>query len=441
MSNIIVAGAGHGGAVAAMKLAQQGHSVTVYEKSSYERLGLPHKDTFDESAMEFAGLEVPESWRAPNNIITIVPLDSEVAPLTLPEDKNARSLIVERKELIRHLISLAEEAGVSFVYGEEVLAPVMLGSRVGGIVTSGGVRYCDLVIDACGVHSPLRRAMPEFTRIQNEPGEFDVLHTYRAYYEKVEGEQDPATRYNIILKNDGTVGMSWLITEEDAVDVLIARFRDTDLSGFCEPLNELYEQYGHMGKKLLRGGLITDIPVRQPLAVFVADGYAAVGDSAFMTVPMIGSGIANSLKASRALTDAVTADSECAFSAETLWPYQVAYYKAVGSGLAPLACAKKLLLSLKPEEIDYLVESEIITSDDVNMGANFTSLGSLVSGMDVRGLGNKAKQVCRDKELVMKLLNCGTNMGKAAATCAVIPKKWNKERVFAWAKVYNYMFK
>ena len=98
MSNIIVAGAGHGGVAAAMKLAQQGHSVTVYEKSSYERLGLPHKDTFDESAMEFAGLEVPESWRAPNNIITIVPLDSEVAPLTLPEDKNARSLIVERKE-------------------------------------------------------------------------------------------------------------------------------------------------------------------------------------------------------------------------------------------------------------------------------------------------------------------------------------------------------
>ena len=65
--------------------------------------------------------------------------------------------------------------------------------------------------------------MPEFTRIQNEPGEFDVLHTYRAYYEKVEGEQEPATRYNIILKNDGTVGMSWLITEEDAVDASRSR--------------------------------------------------------------------------------------------------------------------------------------------------------------------------------------------------------------------------
>ena len=52
------------------------------------------------------------------------------------------------------------------------------------------------------------------------------------------------------------------------------------------------------------------------------------------------------------------------------------------------------------------------------MGANFTSLGSLVSGMDVRRLGNKAKQVCRDKELVMKLLNCGTNMGEGGRTCA-----------------------
>ena len=103
MSNIIVAGAGHGGAVAAMKLAQQGHSVTVYEKSSYERLGLPHKDTFDESAMEFAGLEVPESWRAPNNIITIVPLDSEVAPLTARDarQQSRRHSHLGRRALLR----------------------------------------------------------------------------------------------------------------------------------------------------------------------------------------------------------------------------------------------------------------------------------------------------------------------------------------------------
>ena len=33
MSKFIVAGAGHGGVVAAMKLARAGHDVTIFEKS------------------------------------------------------------------------------------------------------------------------------------------------------------------------------------------------------------------------------------------------------------------------------------------------------------------------------------------------------------------------------------------------------------------------
>lgn len=439
MSNIIVAGAGHGGVVAAMKLAQQGHSVTVYEKSSYERLGLPHKDTFDESAMEFAGLEVPESWRAPNNIITIVPLDSEVAPLTLPEDKNARSLIVERKELIRHLISLAEEAGVSFVYGEEVLAPVMLGSRVGGIVTSGGVRYCDLVIDACGVHSPLRRAMPEFTRVQNEPGEFDVLHTYRAYYEKVEGEQEPATRYNIILKNDGMVGMSWLITEEDAVDVLIARFRDTDLSGFCEPLNELYEQYGHMGKKLLRGGLITDIPVRQPLAVFVADGYAAVGDSAFMTYAVKGSGIAYSLMAGTLLANAIEQDEDCLFNCDTLWEYEKAFFRQIGFDACRTALMKNLLPYLTAKEVSDLFAAKVITTEDL-AELNSGSLGSLLNSQMISKVKEKLRQLKGMPELRKKLLDMVVWFGKLTIIEPFFPSKYDRDGVAKWAERYNEFF-
>ena len=397
MSNIIVAGAGHGGIVAAMKLAQQGHSVTVYEKSSYERLGLPHKDTFDESAMEFAGLEVPESWRAPNNIITIVPLDSEVAPLTLPEDKNARSLIVERKELIRHLISLAEEAGVSFVYGEEVL------------------------------------------RIQNEPGEFDVLHTYRAYYEKVEGEQEPATRYNIILKNDGTVGMSWLITEEDAVDVLIARFQGTDLSGFCEPLNELYEQYGHMGKKLLRGGLITDIPVRQPLAVFVADGYAAVGDSAFMTYAVKGSGIAYSLMAGTLLANALEQDEDCLFNCDTLWEYEKAFFKQIGFDACRTALMKNLLPYLTAKEVSDLFAAKVLTTEDL-AELNSGSLGSLLNSQMVSKVKEKLRQLKGMPELRKKLLDMVVWFGKLTIIEPFFPSKYDRDGVAKWAERYNEFF-
>ena len=54
---------------------------------------------------------------------------------------------------------------------------------------------------------------------------------------------------------------------------------------------------------------MTSIPVRQPLAVMIADGYAAIGDSAFMAIPINGSGIGCSMRAGKMLADAVIADA------------------------------------------------------------------------------------------------------------------------------------
>ena len=75
----------------------------------------------------------------------------------------------------------------------------------------------------------------------------------------------------------------------------------------------------------------------------VADGYAAIGDAAFMTVPLIGSGIANSLKAARILAETVMADADGAYTAQTLYPYQKRFFSELGGGLAPIACIKLML--------------------------------------------------------------------------------------------------
>lgn len=439
MSKITVAGAGHGGITAAIHLARQGHEVTVYEKQSFENLGLPHKDTFDEGAMEFAGLEVPESWRAPNNIITFVPLDDGVSSLTLPESKDARSLTVERKELIHYLISVALEAGVSFVYGEEVLSPVVLGSRIAGIVTSKGTHYSDLVIDACGVHSPLRSALPDFTCIEKEPSEFDVLHAYRAYYEKLPNEKEPENPYNIILKEDGTVGLSWLITEKDYVDILIARFPETDLTGFCSPLNDLYRDYPCMGKKLLRGGRITDIPVRQPLAVLVADGYAAVGDSAFMTYAAKGSGIAYSLIAGTLLAQAAEQDTDCLFNCETLWEYQKSFFKKIGFDACRTALMKNLLPYLTAKEVSELFDSGVISTQELERLSN-ASVGSLLNTQTVSDIKEKLRLLKGMPVLRKKLLDMVVWFGKLTVIEPFLPNEYERESVKKWVERYNEFF-
>ena len=171
----------------------------------------------------------------------------------------------------------------------------------------------------------------------------------------------------------------------------------------------------------------------------VADGYAAIGDSAFMTVPLIGSGIANSLKASKILARTIIKDKNHSFSAETLWTYQMGFFKELGAGLAPLACVKLLLLTLTPAEVDDLFENEILNDDLISIGGDFTGLSNLK--IDTKDIVNKAKQVCSDAELLKKIIACAVRMGKVSAVCAMMPKKWNANRVKSWARVYEFTFK
>ncbi|MGN0574054.1 MAG: NAD(P)/FAD-dependent oxidoreductase, partial [Acutalibacteraceae bacterium] len=238
---------------------------------------------------------------------------------------------------------------------------------------------------------------------------------------------------------DGITGVSWIASEDKYTDLLIGRFEDFDMHEVERFSAYLRKTNPRLGTEVVRGGRFVEIPVRQPLAIMVANGYAAIGDSAFMTVPLIGSGIANSLKAARILADTVIADKTCSFSADTLWNYQTGYYKALGSNLAPLACGKLLLLSLSPREVDYIFEKGIITEDMITIGADFTGIGNVK--IDPKDFINKAKQVCQDTELLKKIIACGVRMGKVSAACTMMPKKWNKDRVVAWSKVYNFSFK
>ena len=84
MSKIIVAGAGHGGVVAAMKLARAGHDVTIFEKSKEGCIGLPQSDVAEKSAFIYADIPLPDEYKTGRNVITFVPDDNTVAPLTIP---------------------------------------------------------------------------------------------------------------------------------------------------------------------------------------------------------------------------------------------------------------------------------------------------------------------------------------------------------------------
>ena len=436
---IIVAGLGHGGIAAAALLAKEGFDVTVYEKKKEGTLGYDWTDIFAPKALTAAGIDMPpeDKYEYKEDMTFFGPTSPVSLKQRVAPDK--REIKMERRDIYEHLINHALNCGVKIEYECEVKAPIILGSRVVGIQTEKGDVYGDLIIDACGMNSPVRKNLPDSFSIEKEVARNEKITIYRAFY-NVASEEEVEAKFKVMLFKGGELGINWVASEENHTDVLIGRFEDFDIEKVESFTEYLRQDNPRLGREKLRGGQFVEIPVRQQLAVMVADGYAAIGDSAFMTVPLIGSGIANSLKAAAMLAQTVIKDKDCAFTAETLWKYQVEYYKQLGAGLAPLACAKLLLLSLTPQEVDFVIDSGIINQDDVTMDADFTSLGSSMK-IDPKDLVNKAKGVCRDPELLKKIVACGVKMGKVSAACAMMPKKWTKDRDFAWAKVYNYSFK
>ncbi|MBR4858190.1 MAG: hypothetical protein IKU08_03290 [Clostridia bacterium] len=436
--NIIVAGLGHGGIAAAALLAKAGYDVTVYEKKKKGTLGYDWTDIFAPDALKYAEIDMPDDdkYEYKQDMTFFGPTSEKALHQHVPEDQ--LEIKMERRDIYELLINNALKYGVKIVYDCEVEGPIVLGNRVAGIKTEKGDVYGDLVIDACGMNSPVRRNLPESFGIEKDVARNEKITIYRAFFNVAEDVAVKA-KFKVMLFKGGEQGINWVASEDDHTDLLIGRFEDFDLEHAQKFADYLRAENPRLGTEILRGGQFVEIPVRQPLSIMVADGYAAIGDSAFMTVPVIGSGIANTLKAAKVLANAVIKDKSDSFSADALWNYQVNYFKLLGASLAPLAQAKLLLLKLTPDDVDYLFEKEILTDDLITMGADFTGIGNLK--VDPKDLINKAKQVCSDTELLKKIIACGVGMGKVAAVCSMMPKKWNVRRVQNWAKVYEFSFR
>lgn len=437
--NIVVAGLGHGGIVAAALLSEKGYNVTVYEKSSEGSLGYDWTDMFDPKSLEFAGLPMPpaDKFKYKENMTFCGPSSKKVLTQYITE-KN-RDIIMERKDIYTYLINIALEKGVKIVYDCEILGPLLAGDRVVGIKTAKGDINADMVIDSCGMNSPVRRNLPKALNVQNEIEEGGKIIIYRAFYNKC-SDDEILGKFKIVLFAGGKPGISWVASHEDYTDVLIGRFKEFDREEAAEFTEFLRRSNARLGDDRLRGGQFAEIPVRHTLSVMVADGYAAIGDCAFMPMPLIGSGIANTIRAAKILADTIAKDTNGFYSAESLWEYQVEYYNKVGGVISTLECVKNSLVKLTPQDVDYLFASELVTSDDMKIIAGLSDINEIIDAIK-KGVPQKVKSIKNNKHLVSVVSEIGADMCKVLVALSYMPKKWDREKVAKWAKHYDKAFK
>ena len=356
---IIVAGAGTGGLVAAERLGKLGFEVTVYEKAaSVDAMRYDWHDDVGPAVFKRLGMEIPEGSFPKKNWTFVSPHEAVIRGMK--EDESAADISVDRRSLNKMLVERAA-ATADVVFGAEVQAPVVDDGKVVGVVVNGEEKRADLVVDSLGVDSILRRRLPVFV-------------VWRAFVEKNKSAPEPKYTNKAYLKHMGEAGISWVIQDHDPdlVDVLIGRVGALPESTLGAALADLKKSNPTIGDKVVKGGIVCRIPVRFPATRMIAPGYAAVGDSAFMTIPMLGSGIASSMTAGMLLAETVGDSisrgrkaSEEMFGAAALWRYQLKVYREFGAEHCGVDAMKRGVLAMADEDIDWLLGSDLLTNDEI----------------------------------------------------------------------------
>jgi flavin-dependent dehydrogenase len=237
------------------------------------------------------------------------------------------------------------------------------------------------------VFSPVRRNLPPSFGIETEPKRGELFYAYRAYFDRVENAPVPDIPFEVYLRHAGEAGLSWVCTNADTVDVLIGRVDPLTKEQIDGHLRRFRASHPWMGERIVHGGQYGFIPVRRPLTRMVADGYAAVGDSAFMTTPMNGMGIDLSLRAGQLLAETVLAHPAC--TAKDLWRYNRSFHRLYGGDTAKNEGLKNALLTMPTEDVNFLFANRVVESSDL-AGAGQTMRVSALLGKCVRGLHNPA---------------------------------------------------
>ncbi len=425
---IIVAGAGIGGLYAAGLFAKSGHEVVVYEKvKRVEDMRYDWHDDVNPSVFADLSVPVPVGSFPKKNWTFITPYEKGRMPLIQRAD--LIDISVQRKELNKVLVGLLESATIE--WGTEATKAIVDGDRVVGIeIVKEGTRkevFGDLIIDSCGVFSPIRKSLPEAFNVPDVDRE-SVFFVRRFFFKAKEGVPFPTDTNKVYMKHIGQKGISWCIAcDNGTVDVLIGRVgkmteEETELS-----LADLRKNNPILSDELLGGGNFCTIPVRRPLSNPVANGYVAIGDSACLTVPMIGSGIATSLQAADILVKTVNATGSS--DVATLWQYRVKINKLFGAEHCAVETLKNWLLEQKDDDIHFFLTSGILRNEDLQNA----SVGKMIK-LEFPDIFHKGLVGMKNPLLLLKTLVMLQRANKAKRISERIPKTYNKERVLRWQK-------
>jgi len=307
--------------------------------------------------------------------------------------------ILNRKILPRRQVEDAKKMGAEFVYNvtcDRLYPEDGFVRGVTGRTMPEGTPFkktAKMVIDAAGSATKLRPNLPIPSKIDPDIDRDDLESTGRYIFDfDVDGEDSTwfDSRYALIHLDQYLApgGYCWTFPKgKSKVNIGLgvqkkALDERNRKNGKKDSLQELIDQYVAMNKVIKKPTQSPNgedqgntkgswqVSVRRHNDCLVANGYAIVGDAAWMARPIDAGGIGPSIYASVMLGKVVAHALEANDTSEQgLWQFNLEYMKHHGYQMASFEVLRRYLQTLTNEQISYGMK-HFLSEDDISSIVN-----------------------------------------------------------------------
>lgn len=383
--DVIVAGSGMAGSLAAAMAARKGLKVLLLDRNKKEEAGKKTNwgwvcgDAVADGHLQFIKSYIDISFDYPE-------LDKKVDGVyALSPDLQSKFLfegngyVLNRPVFEQKLLDMAIKSGAEYVQEFEVEGPVIENAFVVGVFGKDGKKEhaeyrSKIVIDALGIATTLRRRLPGNNFVEKMIDIDDIESTGRYIYSfEVDHEDkryyDPDNALIHLNQKMAPGGYGWVFPKSGGranigigVQKRSLEIRNKKL-GKEGTLHTLMDEYVKanpviknpvLDNEFNNGKGYWSVAVRRQMESLVFNGYMGAGDSMAMPNPISAGGIGPALVAGiLAGKNAAEAIDGGDVSANGLWRYNLEFNKAYGNKTAGLEVFRIYLQSLDDDTINY----------------------------------------------------------------------------------------
>jgi digeranylgeranylglycerophospholipid reductase len=398
--DVIVAGAGMAGSLAASAAARTGLRVLLLDKNTPEEVGKKTNwgwvcgDAVAANHLDFVKKHISIGFGKPELNLKV---DGVIAYSPDMESQflfDGEGYVLDRPEFERKIRDYAIKCGAQYMPRFDVEGPIIEDNHVVGIFGKDhSMQHKEFraraVVDALGVATTLRRRLPDNPYIDRVVDVDDLESTGRYIYDcDVEGENlkwyDPKNALIHLNQVVSPGGYGWVFPKEGKGRVNIGigvqkssiEIRNKKL-GKNDTLHTLMDEYVK-SNPVLRNPKLFDkdkngkgywsVAVRRNLECLVFNGYLGAGDSMAMPNPISAGGIGPALVAGvLAGEHAARAVHDNDVSIKNLWAYNLEFNEAYGMKMAGMEVFRTYLQSLNNDVINYGMKNFLSTKEAVDL--------------------------------------------------------------------------